>query len=70
MEIIQEFYEDKDEEKFLKRCDESGLEHKVIQTTEIKIVYQIGGRRPIALVTYYPSIKEVGILWFTCNLVL
>ncbi len=68
MEIVQDFYEDKDEQTFLERCNTSNIDCKVIETTEIKVVYKLGGHKPFAFVSYYPSIKEVSIVWFTCNL--
>ncbi len=67
MEIIQAFYEDKDEQKFLESCRSLNIECKVTETTEIKTVYKIGGQKPIAFVVYYPAIAEVSVVWFTCN---
>lgn len=70
MEIIQQFYDDNDEEKFLQRCDEIGLEYRITESTDIKRVYQMGGSAPLAVVEYSPTTKTSRVFWFTCNFAL
>jgi hypothetical protein len=67
MEIIQDFYNDKDEQKFLRRCTEENIQCDIIQHDEMRVAYKIGGRKPIAIVSYYAAISSVSIVWFTCN---
>jgi hypothetical protein len=67
MEIIQDFYNDKDEQKFLQRCTEENIPCDVVQRDEMRVAYKIGGRKPIAIVSYYAAISSVNVVWFTCN---
>ena len=68
MEIIRDFYKDKDHERFLRRCVESAIQYRIVESNENKIVYQIGLYKPIAQVAYSHAIQEVSVIWFTCNI--
>ena len=68
MDVIQEFYIDKDEPKFLAGCMEAGIPCKILQQTEKRIIYRVGpNARPIADVYYFYQLKDVSIQWFKWN---
>jgi hypothetical protein len=58
MEIVKDFFNDKDEEKFLQRCGDLCT---LIEETPKKRIYRVD---KIADVHYFPKIKQVSVIYF------
>jgi hypothetical protein len=59
MEIVQQFFEDKDEALFLERCEAAGIEHTIVDENPSRRVYRIPF---VADVYYFKLTGEVSLI--------
>lgn len=61
MDIVQAFYNDRDEIKFLRSCAEFGVVYTIVQDSPTLRIYRV---RQIADVYYFVEKKEASVIYF------